>query len=853
MAITPKVLIELGITDTNLQKRVAEARAEVERLKKSKEDLAKQNKLTATAEAQLNAEIKNATDTQRKAENQLKAFVATTKSYEGSIEQAAGVSKVLTAEFNRMSASEREATEDGKKLSAALKVANDELRNQGVATGNMRSNVGNYTEAINNSLVGIRSQIQALKEENETLDITSAKFQQNKTRIEELTLQYNVASGKVDEFGDRMKKSAAAENLDRINDAGQGAAGALMLFGVAAGASTQASEAEKNVLMALQVVTAAYALWKGRVAALELADTAYKKGNAIATIALTRAQQMWTAAVSTTAGAFKLLKAAIVATGIGALVAIFAELVFNTDEAVASMDKFLDKIGFLGTIVKYTPNIYTLGKAIQWIKTQFDDGIPSADEFAKKLDSIIAGVDNLAMTYDNHAKGLQRNIDLRKAEGAGITELYTLEKEYRDYQIKAINSQLSVLKLIPKSQKDVTKQINDLEQKKLDLYNQNTTAALDYAKAVGDLTKAQKENLAVLLTDVKELENRLLGEDFSFRLAQISENYQKEQLLLVEAKDKGVITQERYNKDSLALLTNYQTEVNRLLLEQANFEDASTNETNDAKLLAYENQLAQQKAFEQASLDSAKQYANEQGAEFTKYSDNIAQANQDTLNRIVAISDAVAGAIEGAFENGKFNAKKFGKEMLKIVIDIIQKQVEASILGSVTIASGLSFSTPDSVATFGASGAARVAVLLPLIKAAFAVFKGAIGGLMELEKGGEIPKAANGLLVGPSHANGGIPAYAPGGPIEMEGGEAVINKRSTAMFRPLLSAINEAGGGVRFANGGSIGTAARVETNIFDYNKLAAAIANIPAPVVTVEDINAGQAKFARVAQKTVL
>ncbi len=59
-----------------------------------------------------------------------------------------------------------------------------------------------------------------------------------------------------------------------------------------------------------------------------------------------------------------------------------------------------------------------------------------------------------------------------------------------------------------------------------------------------------------------------------------------------------------------------------------------------------------------------------------------------------------------------------------------------------------------------------------------------------------MPKASRGLLLqGPSHAAGGIP-------IEAEGGEAIINKRSTSMFKPLLSAINAAGGGVRFATGG---------------------------------------------------
>ena len=74
-------------------------------------------------------------------------------------------------------------------------------------------------------------------------------------------------------------------------------------------------------------------------------------------------------------------------------------------------------------------------------------------------------------------------------------------------------------------------------------------------------------------------------------------------------------------------------------------------------------------------------------------------------------------------------------------------------------------------------------------------------------KGGIIPSsdekfALGGMVEGPSHAQGGV-KFAVGGRVaELEGGEAVINKKSTAMFRPQLSAMNAAGGGVRFEKGG---------------------------------------------------
>ena len=67
--------------------------------------------------------------------------------------------------------------------------------------------------------------------------------------------------------------------------------------------------------------------------------------------------------------------------------------------------------------------------------------------------------------------------------------------------------------------------------------------------------------------------------------------------------------------------------------------------------------------------------------------------------------------------------------------------------------------------------------------------------------------ADGGLVNGPSHANGGV-KFAVGGQVnELEGGEAVINKRSTSMFGPILSALNVAGGGKKFAQGGIINDA----------------------------------------------
>ena len=118
--------------------------------------------------------------------------------------------------------------------------------------------------------------------------------------------------------------------------------------------------------------------------------------------------------------------------------------------------------------------------------------------------------------------------------------------------------------------------------------------------------------------------------------------------------------------------------------------------------------------------------------------------------------------------------------------------------------------------------------------------------------------ADGGLIQGPSHAAGGVPVGNTG--IEVEGGEAVINKRSTAKYGPLLDAINAAGNGGKhtlvdkkirkFANGGTLNFDKVDETlrTSADTNKLLNAIENIDfEPVVSVVDINRVNSRLTKV------
>ena len=106
-----------------------------------------------------------------------------------------------------------------------------------------------------------------------------------------------------------------------------------------------------------------------------------------------------------------------------------------------------------------------------------------------------------------------------------------------------------------------------------------------------------------------------------------------------------------------------------------------------------------------------------------------------------------------------------------------------------------------------------------------------------------LPTAGKGMLIeGNDHQHGGVL-------INAEGGEAIINKKATRRFLPLLSQINQSTGGIPlYGNGGIIGQATHAAESMIDYDRLAEACARIKT-YVAVTDINDAQARAARVEQ----
>ena len=252
-----------------------------------------------------------------------------------------------------------------------------------------------------------------------------------------------------------------------------------------------------------------------------------------------------------------------------------------------------------------------------------------------------------------------------------------------------------------------------------------------------------------------------------------------------------------------------------------------------AKLAALEEnfrkqQLEIQKLFLQEQMDNLE-------AGTTEYLDLQNQINQIELEEAKRISDAKIGFMNQEkqakidLENAKINAtmgyvkiaQGFAKEGsdLALALFVFEKVLAAQQVfirgaqevSAIMLARSIFMANPVN-ALLGPAGIAKAtAVYASQIAASkmmttmniASILATTVQGLAKKAKGGMIEEYAHGGMVhGKSHAQGGEKFAVGGRVVELEGGEAVINKRSTAMFRNQLSAMNVAGGGVKFADGG---------------------------------------------------
>tara|TARA_B110000967_G_scaffold11230_1_gene11011 strand:+ start:10920 stop:13604 length:2685 start_codon:yes stop_codon:yes gene_type:complete len=215
----------------------------------------------------------------------------------------------------------------------------------------------------------------------------------------------------------------------------------------------------------------------------------------------------------------------------------------------------------------------------------------------------------------------------------------------------------------------------------------------------------------------------------------------------------------------------------------------------------------------------------------------------------IGLQNAKAAALRGYLDIAAGFAKEdsalakgiFLIQQVLAVKEVIMKNLQAN--AAITAAA-----TAAAIPSFGASiatGATLIAANNTMSALSIAgIVAQTVSGLDKKAKGGMIEEFANGGMVkGKSHAQGGEKFAVGGRVVELEGGEAVINKRSTAMFGSQLSAMNAAGGGVKFADGGLLNqpSFSQQQFNALGQNQMMGAMGGSSKVVVVEADITDSQ------------
>lgn len=327
-------------------------------------------------------------------------------------------------------------------------------------------------EETDNTVKGLRTQ---LKEAVANVVLMSDKFGATSKeainaakRAAELKDRIGDAKTLTDAFNPDAKFKAVASSLAGVAGGFSALQGGMALFG----------KQNKDVEQALLKVNAAMALSQGlqsvgesidsfrQLGAVIKSTTVFQELNNAATKTAAVVQRAFGVATIETSTGFKVLKGAIVATGIGALVVALGAVINNFDA--------------ISDWIKSSP-LGSLAKGVGALVEQFTDFVGITSEAERNLNKLSAA--NKRANED-----ITNRIKILKAQGGSEKEIYDLSKKLIDNQLDDLRN---AAKVKGKLTEEEQKQMRDLKTEQLVLtadYNKKTADA--NAKAA---EKAQKD------------------------------------------------------------------------------------------------------------------------------------------------------------------------------------------------------------------------------------------------------------------------------------------------------------------------------------------------------------------------
>ncbi|MBL0136937.1 MAG: hypothetical protein IPP86_00215 [Bacteroidetes bacterium] len=503
-------------------------------------DLQREAILLEQKEKALTTEIRN----QEKA---VQLSLAADQNKQDSLRQLQNQLAASIREWNLLSESERETSERGKALSASITSLNTKLKEQEASTGRNQRNVGNYAGALESvkqkltELANLKADINKAGFENaqNTLDDINAgisnlaaeskdKFSQvqaallatGKTTIEqagslkELTqlikaysdasllatddvkAQFvNLAAEAKDKLGDiKQEIKNLASDTSTFNAITEGVKTVVAGFTLIQGASGLFGKESENIQLAIQKTASALLVLNS---VTEITN-ALQKESSLVVKATAAAQFLWNGALavstnllrifgittSATTVGVRIFTAALISTGIGALVVGIGLLIANFSKVKSSiqdLSAFIQsKVGIFGVILSPILQLIFL---------------------ADKLIDILPKIGKAIGLLDNdQAEGLKKNAEALKTQQEAIVQRYEIESRLA----KAAGQDTATIEAEKlKAQKEnITKQIGNL----LLLKQANGKLTDDQIKDLDELKKAYVKTYADIVVAQKEFE-----------------------------------------------------------------------------------------------------------------------------------------------------------------------------------------------------------------------------------------------------------------------------------------------------------------------------------------------------------
>lgn len=409
--------------------------------------------------------------------------------------------------------------------------------------------------------------------------------------------------------------------------------------------------------------------------------------------------------------------------------------------------------------------------------------------------------------------------EVRKAED----ELLKLVKDGRERETKEVelqyNRQIEDLKIRLKQETDLTAKAREAINQQIVALEQQKNAELERLSEEA-LAKEIENRRALIETALESVRQGSL-EELNYKLQLL--NTQREQELankeLTEEMKTAIV--KKYNKLTEDLTIQFQKDLNDKLAQEV--------------ALRMENEILQMQESGATELEILREQANQKLELLNSIQQQEGESEDEFLNRRLeaqqAYTDAkkeiadkeveieqtklqaaseITGAMAGLFE--VMGEKNKGFAIASKVLALAEIAINTGKAIAAGVAQAQSVPFPGNIAAI----ATTVATILTNITTAISTVKSA-------------KFATGGLVTGPgTGTSDSIPA-------QLSNGESVMTARATEMFGPILSSFNQMGGGVPINVSESSSQAIGEDMMARAFAK---GMKNLPAPVVSVDEIN---------------